>query len=466
MIIQVSGGGGGWGNYVKYGTKCKPRDQNHVKILKGDIDFGDKVVSTGKWKQNAYHLVLGFKGRISEEKAKAVLEDFEHLFMIGFDKNEYHLDAVMHTDTDDDHIHVRIPKMNLLTQTQLRLYFDKKDRPRLKLIRDFLDVKYNLESPIDNRKLIQEDKELIFNEWREEQKQEPYNFKSKTSRSKAKKSILDTVLRLYKIGKFESREDISTWLENLGLSAKYGYDIPNDFYYATVGNNTGKSRIKSDLFNEDFWNLDRNKRSTLIEKNLSHRAGKTEDESNLEVITSKLKKSNSTRINYVKKTYSKARLIATKINKETFILEHKKQAKKGSENAKPHRRIESRATDAREAEQNDVREIQEELATDYIQSIKDIKERRKEVGRELRDDAEYVAEEISSTEQETFESDGGTSEFLSTLITNIGKYFNNWVSKIGSTIRRVIYEIDFNLTKGSYKLTHEKPEKIIRRNRQ
>jgi argininosuccinate lyase len=80
MITQVSGGGGGWGNYVKYGTKHKPRDHNHVKILKGDIDFGDKVVNAGKWKQNAYHLVLGFKGRISEEKAKEILEDFEHHF--------------------------------------------------------------------------------------------------------------------------------------------------------------------------------------------------------------------------------------------------------------------------------------------------------------------------------------------------------------------------------------------------
>lgn len=89
MITQVSSGGGGWGNYVKYGTKHKPRDHNHVKILKGDIDFGDKVVNAGKWKQNAYHLVLGFKGRISEEKAKEILEDFEHHFMIGFDKNEY-----------------------------------------------------------------------------------------------------------------------------------------------------------------------------------------------------------------------------------------------------------------------------------------------------------------------------------------------------------------------------------------
>lgn len=466
MIIQVSGGGGGWGNYVKYGTRCKPRDQNHVKILKGDIDFGDKVVSAGKWIQNAYHLVLGFKGRISEEKAKAVLEDFEHLFMLGFDKNEYHLDAVMHTDTDDDHIHVRIPKMNLLTQTQLRLYYDKKDRPRLNLIRDYLDLKYGLESPLDNRKLVQESQELIVEGWREEQNQEPLDFKKKGSRTKAKKSILDSVLRLHKIGTFDTREDITTWLKNLGLNVKYGYDMPNDFHYVTVGNDTGKSRIKSELFDEDFWKLDRTKRSNLIETNLSHRAGKTEDESNLEVITSKLNKANTTRINYVKKTYSKARSIATKRNKETFITEHKKQAKKGSKSAEPHRRIESRVRSPKETKQRALDEIQGDLARDYRKSIKDIKERRAEMGTKLTDNAESLAERVSETEQGTLKSDGGTEEFLSKLVSNIGTHFNNWVSKIGSTIRRIIYEIDFNLTKNSYKLTDEKSDKKIRRHRQ
>jgi len=462
MIIQISAGGSGWGNYVMCGTVSKPRDPNHVKVLKGDINFGDKVVSSGRWKQNAYHIVLGFKGRISVDKAKEVLADFEHHFLIGFDKSEYHLDAVMHTDTDDDHIHVRIPKMNLLTQTQLRLYFDKKDRPRLELIRDFLDVKYDLESPLDNRQLVQESQELIIDEWREEQKQEPFDFKKKASRTKAQKSILDSVLRLHKIGTFDTREDITTWLEDLGLNVKYGYDIPNDFYYVTVGNDTGKSRIKSELFDENFWTLDRTKRSNLIETNLSHRSGKTEGANNLEVITSKLQQSNKTRINYVKKTYSKARSIASKNNKESYIGIHTKQPKKGDKNAEPHRRIESRVGDARETEQTDVRELQEELATDYLQSISNLEERRVEVGRELKGDAEYLAEEIDRTEQDTLESDGGTSKFLSTLIINIGEYFNNWVSKIGKTIRGVIYEIDFNLTKDAYKLTDKK----IKRHRQ
>jgi hypothetical protein len=466
MIIQISGGGSGWGNYVMCGTVSKPRDPNRVKVLKGDINFGDKMVSSGKWKQNAYHLVLGFKGRISEEKAKKVLDDFEKQFMVGFDKSEYHMDAIMHTDTDDDHIHVRIPKMNLLTQTQLRLYYDKKDRPRLKLIRDFLDVKYNLESPLDNRQLVQESQELIIDEWREEQKQEPLDFKKKGSRDKAKKSILDSILRLHKVGTFDTREDITTWLENLGLSVKYGYDIPDDFYYVTVSNDTGKSRIKSELFDEKFWKLDRTKRTSLIETNLSHRAGKIEGENNLEVITAKLNKANTTRINYVKKTYSKARSIATKKNKEAFITEHKKQPKEGIKNAEPHRRTQSRVGDAREAEQNDVRELQKELATDYLKSIKNIKERRDEMGRELSNDAEYVAEAISSTEQDILNADGGTEEFLSALITSIGKVFNNWVSKIGSTIRGVIYEIDFEDTKDSYKLNDEKSNKKVKRHRQ
>jgi len=161
MIIQIKGSSGkGWRKYVTRGTDKKPRDPSKVKILKGDLIQGDRVVNLTDYKENAYLIVLSFKGRVGEEVVCAVTDDFEQYFMMGFDKDEYHLDAVWHRDTDDDHVHIRIPKMNLRTQTQLQLYFDKKDRKRINAIRDYLDVKYKLESPLDNRPLVKEDRDF------------------------------------------------------------------------------------------------------------------------------------------------------------------------------------------------------------------------------------------------------------------------------------------------------------------
>ena len=152
MIIQIKGSSGkGWRKYVTRGTDLKLRDPHKVKILKGDLIQGDRVVNLTDYKENAYLIVLSFKGRVDEETVRSVVNEFEQHFMMGFSKDEYHLDAVWHRDTDDDHVHVRIPKMNLRTQTQLQLYFDKKDRKRINVIRDYLDVKYQLESPLDNR---------------------------------------------------------------------------------------------------------------------------------------------------------------------------------------------------------------------------------------------------------------------------------------------------------------------------
>lgn len=70
-------------------------------------------------------------------------------------EDEVNISAVLHQDTNNTHFHCMIPKQNLLTSTKVDLYFDKRDRMKFKLVRDYLDTKYNLESPtIKNLKPI------------------------------------------------------------------------------------------------------------------------------------------------------------------------------------------------------------------------------------------------------------------------------------------------------------------------
>lgn len=89
-------------------------------------------------------MVLSFDKKVEKETALAVYEDFKESFC-RFKRDEYHIDTVLHTDTEYDHFHMRVPKQNLKTDTHLQLYMDKSDRPRKELIQDHLSLKYGFE---------------------------------------------------------------------------------------------------------------------------------------------------------------------------------------------------------------------------------------------------------------------------------------------------------------------------------
>ena len=51
MTINISSGSSGWGNYVLYGTKDKPRDSELVEFLEGDVALGDKLCEANKYEK-------------------------------------------------------------------------------------------------------------------------------------------------------------------------------------------------------------------------------------------------------------------------------------------------------------------------------------------------------------------------------------------------------------------------------
>jgi hypothetical protein len=318
MIIQIKGSSGkGWRKYVTRGTELKLRDPAKVKILKGDLLQGDRVVNLTDYKENAYLIVLSFKGRVDEATVRAVVDEFEQHFMMGFSKDEYHLDAVWHRDTDDDHVHIRIPKMNLLTHTQLQLYFDKKDRNRVNAIRDYLDVKYELESPLDNKSLVKEDRDFYIDNWRKEFGDMPFAFTDKKSRVKVEQFITKSVLELHQAGLLETFEDVKNFIEEQGVKiTKVGYDKPKDFHYLTIENESGKMRIKGEVYNEKFWSDSRENREEQISTNQRNSPMGREDERGLEQLTENLDNYNNKRKREIDKQYKPARQRAEKRAKE------------------------------------------------------------------------------------------------------------------------------------------------------
>lgn len=314
MIIQIKGSSNrGWRLYVTYGTDKKPRDPSKVKILKGDLLQGDRVANLTDYKENAYLIVLSFKGRVSEEIVRSVVDEFEQNFMMGFSKDEYHLDAVWHRDTDDDHVHIRIPKMNLRTQTQLQLYFDKKDRKRINAIRDYLDVKYELESPLDNKSLIKEDRDFYVDNWRKEFGDSPFAFTDKKSRVKVEQFINQSVFELHQAELLDSFDDMKNFIEEQGVKiTKVGYDKPKDFHYITVENESGKMRIKGEVYNEEFWCNSRENREEQIRNNKRNSPVGGEDKREFGELKQNLDNYNSKRKREIDKQYKPARQRAEK----------------------------------------------------------------------------------------------------------------------------------------------------------
>ncbi len=305
MLILFAGTNDGWGNYVINGTKKKPRNHEKIKVLKGDITLGDHITNHPNYRQNAYSIILSFKGKPSIETMNQVLTEFEQFFMHGFEDYEYHFDAVLHMDTDDYHIHIRIPKLNLYTGTQLQLYFDKKDRHRVNLIRNLIDMKYNLESPQNNRQLIQEERDFHLEKWQQKNQQKS----KKTSRL----TINNFIRELHQASLINGLSDIKQVLENVKFEIVHmGYDYSKDFYYITLKNESGKIRLIGDIYGKPFWKYSRADREEQIANNQQFRGSYEYSKEEYTRVSNELKYALKKRTKEINARYTKPRERAAK----------------------------------------------------------------------------------------------------------------------------------------------------------
>lgn len=87
--------------------------------------------------------------------------------------------------------------------------------------------------------------------------------------------------------------------KELGLKVeKFGYDIKKDFAYTTVSNESGKIRVKGDIYKDEFWKYNREDRNSQIDNN--ERLSKSESQ-----IKSELKKYEENLIKQMKNDLTK-----------------------------------------------------------------------------------------------------------------------------------------------------------------
>lgn len=331
MIISVRSGSSGWSHYVLYGTERKPRDVSKVEIIDGDLDLGDKISDNNKGKRKYYTFVLGFKGKPEHEEMVSAYNDFKKEFFHGFSEDEYHIDAVIHRDTDDYHIHARVPQENLKTSTNLQLYYHKVDMKRKELIQDYISLKHGFEIAREtNREIIKENAHEHIEKWREERGQKKFDFKNKKNKAAAEKQINQYILDLHQSDMIEKHDDIAAVLEEMDLKVeRFGEDLTKDFSYVTVSNDTGKLRVKGEIYNARFWENNREDRRTQIDDNKRAYENGGERNERLKDVSRKLKRANTRRFKLVEERFRSARARADQKLQE---FEHRSEHKDNNTN--------------------------------------------------------------------------------------------------------------------------------------
>ena len=217
MIIKFEGGkvGNSWSKYVINGTEIKPRDHNKIELIDGDLAIGDAICDSTNYAENYYKVLISFQGKLDKNTQKDVYNEFKNLFMYGFDEEDYHIDAVAHSDSDNDHIHIRIPKKHLQCDKQLRLYMHNQDVDRINLIRDHLVTKYNLNHDLNEQALVKERSTKYLEEWTKDFDKPAFTFKSKKGRNTAENDINNYILDLSNSGTVNDIDDVKNILNEL-----------------------------------------------------------------------------------------------------------------------------------------------------------------------------------------------------------------------------------------------------------
>lgn len=246
MIITVNSGGGNLSNYLLYGNN-NSRDRNKIVVLDGNAKLTDSISKSVKADDKHFHFIVSANcnnGKKSDEEMRAIYQDFKKELLHSYSKDEVNIFAVLHQDTDNSHIHVQIPKSNLLNNnSKLDLYYHRRDMRRFETIRDYLNLKHNETPPSITNEFSNPTKNWKYN---------PTAIKNKKEKLSFENMLLDNLYD--NRGEFNSHEELMKYIkEDLKIDVKkVGYDYKKDDFYITINHtDTNKSqRVFSPLFND------------------------------------------------------------------------------------------------------------------------------------------------------------------------------------------------------------------------
>jgi len=335
MIVDIRNVlyGQGWSDYT---LMQKGKKREGATLIMGNTVLGDKICRSLEYKSgNAVNGVVSFatEDSVSKEQARAIAKEFIAELMHGFRADEFHCDMVEHTDTNYLHYHFRIPKLNILTNTQLKIYWHKSDLRFKKAIINHLAKKYDLIIGTDKKKLMPDANIHIkqINKWRKEHGQEPFVLSEKKGKSEADERIADYMSECIMSGLVNSLDDTKAEIGELGFVVldTDGYDRGKDFHYLTIENESGKMRIKGDIYSDEFYRHNQEHRSEAISTNRSIESGRRSDKRSGEESGDDLLQERKKRLRFINNQYGNARKRADerlyKRAEESKVEQHKNE---------------------------------------------------------------------------------------------------------------------------------------------
>ncbi|MCE7575561.1 LPD7 domain-containing protein [Aliivibrio fischeri] len=168
MLIRVGGGNAGIGDYLKHGIKNgreHTRDElDHRVILEGNLEATELIINGMNTNAERYlHITLSFKeDHIDNETLSNITSEFKSFAMKAYNEDEYDFYAEAHIPkiksvvdkkTKDlierkPHIHVVIPKQNLVTNKRLDPFeIVEHNQSYIDAFQEVINEKYGLASP-------------------------------------------------------------------------------------------------------------------------------------------------------------------------------------------------------------------------------------------------------------------------------------------------------------------------------
>jgi len=306
VTIKNVGNGAGFGGYTLI-------NRPGARAIMGDVVLGDEICKSVDYKSgNSVNFVISFahEDGVTQEQGRKIAKEFMQEFMHGFKEDEYHMDIVEHNDTDHLHYHGRVPKLNLLTGTQLKLYWHKTDLEYKKAVINDICHKYGLVSGEEMKNTIPNPMHKLnqINKWREEHSQEPLDLASPKLKRATEKRVSEYISETVKAGLINSLDEVKTEVVALGLEiVNEGYDKGKEFHYLTVQNESGKMRLRGDIYGEQFYDLTREDRAERVSTNRSFTTRDAELRESGEYVKQALQRERRKRLKFIEKQYGRAR---------------------------------------------------------------------------------------------------------------------------------------------------------------
>jgi len=347
MIVDIQNAehgssGRGWSWY----TLGKDNDREGARLIYGDTQLGDAICETKDYKSGNYvRIVISFtdEDNVTPEQARIITKDWFDEYMTGFRDDEFHLDIVEHTDTKQLHYHGRIPKVNLLTGTQLKPYYHNADLDYKIAVNEVIAKKYNLTLGTDHKRLVLPplEKEKRIAKWRKEHGQEQYDLSSKQGRAVAEEGIADLINELNTNGLINSLDDVKAELTAMDFKiAKADYDRGKKFHYITIQQGEDKLRLKGDIYGTKFYEHSQEDRSKAISDNRSIESGSDSDKRSRADVIGTLQRERTKRLKWIDRQYGTARERAIQRldgEQQQAQAELHKEPKPAIENPSPYR---------------------------------------------------------------------------------------------------------------------------------